>query len=102
MCWSFAEIHTLSSTTNNKRSDSFIIFSIKGTSSEKSKSHGLSKKVSFHRLSTSIWWTMISVVVQWISVTIALNCPIKRLNSVDFHALVAPISQIFIFFIQLR
>jgi hypothetical protein len=54
MCSSLAVIQTVSSITKRRRSDSLIIFSINGTSSEKSNNPGLSKNVSFQRLSTSI------------------------------------------------
>jgi hypothetical protein len=43
------------------------------------------------------------MVVPWISVTIALNCPIRRLKSVDFPAFVAQMSPILmIFFLQIN
>ena len=103
ICWSFAETQTLSSITNKRRSEFLMIFSIKGISSLKSPSPGLSKKVIFQRLSTSKVWEIISMVVPWISVTIALNCPIRRLKSVDFPAFVAQMSPILmLFFLQIN
>lgn len=95
MACSLAVIHALSSITKRIKSASSTIFLMNFRSSWNSCNPGLSRKMTSPTSSNLVWWCKISLVVQWISVTIALNCQISLLNSVDFHTFVAQTNQIF-------